>query len=405
MTTAQKQSYIVTNSNAVRRESFEGREHLVVPVVMVVQGVLQGSDGNVLFPPEEIDKYPAAWNGRPIPVLHPEQNGAQVSANSPDIIEKNTIGSIFNAYSEGGKLKAEAWIDVEKAIRLGNEPLLAQLENGEVVEISTGYFSDLEPKRGAWEGVDYIGVHRNIRPDHLALLPGEVGACSIEDGCGTRVNSKKGDGFVTKLQRAFDTLAEATGLKSNCACGEGEMTDAERLKQAGDKLVANGKLAAKDIEKLQNFDPEQRKMALALMDSMAEVSEPEDGEELNGDGGDGATNEDGQGGGSGEDEEDIVAMSRGKAPKDINKLIANRVDEQVRRSDVVSKLTANAECPFDEKDMAGMSVNHLEKLEKSIRPVDYSGQGGFSANSGTTENVQPMTLNKGVLGGKRKESE
>ena len=403
MTTAQKQSYIVTNSNAVRRESFEGREHLVVPVVMVVQGVLQGSDGNVLFPPEEIDKYPAAWNGRPIPVLHPEQNGAQVSANSPDIIEKNTIGSIFNAYSEGGKLKAEAWIDVEKAIRLGNEPLLAQLENGEVVEISTGYFSDLEPKRGTWEGVDYIGVHRNIRPDHLALLPGEVGACSIEDGCGTRVNSKKGDGFVTKLQRAFDTLAEAAGLKSNCACGEGEMTDAERLKQAGDKLVANGKLAAKDIEKLQNFDPEQRKMALALMDSMAEVSEPEDGEELNGDGGDGATNEVDQG--SGEDDEDIVAMSRGKAPKDINKLIANRVDEQVRRRDVVSKLTANAECPFDEKDMAGMSVNHLEKLEKSIRPVDYSGQGGFSANSGTTENVQPMTLNKGVLGGKRKESE
>lgn len=403
MTTAQKQSYIVTNSNAVRRESFEGREHLVVPVVMVVQGVLQGSDGNVLFPPEEIDKYPAAWNGRPIPVLHPEQNGAQVSANSPDIIEKNTIGSIFNAYSEGGKLKAEAWIDVEKAIRLGNEPLLAQLENGEVVEISTGYFSDLEPKRGTWEGVDYIGVHRNIRPDHLALLPGEVGACSIEDGCGTRVNSKKGDGFVTKLQRAFDTLAEAAGLKSNCACGEGEMTDAERLKQAGDKLVANGKLAAKDIEKLQNFDAEQRKMALALMDSMAEVSEPEDGEELNGDGGDGATNEVDQG--SGEDDEDIVAMSRGKAPKDINKLIANRVDEQVRRRDVVSKLTANAECPFDEKDMAGMSVNHLEKLEKSIRPVDYSGQGGFSANSGTTENVQPMTLNKGVLGGKRKESE
>ena len=403
MTTAQKQSYIVTNSNAVRRESFEGREHLVVPVVMVVQGVLQGSDGNVLFPPEEIDKYPAAWNGRPIPVLHPEQNGAQVSANSPDIIEKNTIGSIFNAYSEGGKLKGEAWIDVEKAIRLGYEPLLAQLENGEVVEISTGYFSDLEPKRGTWEGVDYIGVHRNIRPDHLALLPGEVGACSIEDGCGTRVNSKKGDGFVTKLQRAFDTLAEAAGLKSNCACGEGEMTDAERLKQAGDKLVANGKLTAKDIEKLQNFDAEQRKMALALMDSMAEVSEPEDGEELNGDGGDGATNEVDQG--SGEDDEDIVAMSRGKAPKDINKLIANRVDEQVRRRDVVSKLTANAECPFDEKDMAGMSVNHLEKLEKSIRPVDYSGQGGFSANSGTTENVQPMTLNKGVLGGKRKESE
>lgn len=402
MTTAQKQSYIVSNSNAVRRESFEGREHLVVPVVMVVQGVLQGSDGNVLFPPEEIDKYPAAWNGRPIPVLHPEQNGAQVSANSPDIIEKNTIGSIFNAHSEGGKLKAEAWIDVEKAIRLGNEPLLAQLENGEVVEISTGYFSDLEPKRGTWEGVDYIGVHRNIRPDHLALLPGEVGACSIEDGCGTRVNSKKGDGFVTKLQRAFDTLAEATGLKSNCACGEGEMTDAERLKQAGDKLVANGKLAAKDIEKLQNFDPEQRKMALALMDSMAEVSEGDD-EELNGDGGDGATNEVDQG--SGEDEEDIVAMSRGKAPKDINKLIANRVDEQVRRRDVVSKLTANAECPFNESDMEGMSVNNLEKLEKSIRPADYSGQGGFSANSGTTENVQPMTLNKGVLGGKRKESE
>lgn len=389
-----------TLESSTRRETFEGREHVVAPVVMIVSGVLPGSDGPVLTPEEEVARYPAAWNGRPVPVLHPEKNGQQVSANSPDVIERNSIGHVFNTHYTGGKLKGEAWLDEEKAKRLGHGALIERIEAGEVMELSTGFFSDLEQKAGTYNGRDYIAVHRDIRPDHLALLPDEVGACSVADGCGTRNNAKAG-GFMSKMQGALNTIAEGLGLRDNCQCeGDETMDDAERIKAQADKLVANGKLSAKDIEKLQDFDPEQRRMVRAIMDSMEDAGEAtgeeetiEDFEQVEGAG----------------DEEPIEGMSanrgsgKGKGGEDIDTIVANRVDQAIRRRDVTEKLTANADCPFSKDDMAGMSVNHLEKLERSIRPVDYSGQGGMATNAGTTENVQPLTMGKGVLGAKRKQ--
>jgi len=47
---------------------------------------------------------------------------------------------------------------------------------------------------GVWNEEEYHSIVRNYRPDHLALLPGAIGACSWEDGCGIRANKdiKKG---------------------------------------------------------------------------------------------------------------------------------------------------------------------------------------------------------------------
>jgi hypothetical protein len=55
---------------------------------------------------------------------------------------------------------------------------------------------------GDWNGIKYNSVAKNHRPDHLALLPGGVGACSVKDGCGIRANSenKKGGKSVDRLE-------------------------------------------------------------------------------------------------------------------------------------------------------------------------------------------------------------
>ena len=63
------------------------------------------------------------------------------------------------------------------------------LEKGLLMEVSTGLFSDDESIQGQWNDKKYIGIVRNHKPDHLALLPGGVGACSANDGCGIRINS------------------------------------------------------------------------------------------------------------------------------------------------------------------------------------------------------------------------
>lgn len=385
------------SGDQIRREMHDGAEHLVVPAVLIVEGVLNDS----FVPAEEFGKYVDSWNGIPVPVLHPEEHGEHISANRPDIIDKNTIGRVYNAHVDGNKLKAELWLNIDKANRLGHDALIDQLAAGEVVELSTAYFADDEKKAGNFNGNSYSGIARNLRPDHLALLPGNVGACSVEDGCGTRTNNAKG-GLKVKVTDAFDTLAKALGLRANCECNGGnpmstENQRAEKLKalkehlaankveqKSIDKLTANKKLTPEQMEMLMGMDKEALKQAVALADSMMVVEDTPDPAAM-------------------EDEEDAgmmansVKASGGKVTinqEELDKMVANRVDEQIRRGEVMRKLTANEACAFDEKQLKSMHVDHLETYEKSIRPTDYSGGGGFASNSDAVDtNVTPLRAN------------
>ena len=172
-----------------REETLMGRNHLVVPVVALTEMVLQSSTSDVpeLALAEEFGANVLAWNGRPIVVNHPELEGEKVSASLPDVVDKEKIGEIYNTVLDGKKLKLEAWIDLERAEELGGtiSETVQKLQNGEeVIEVSTGLFSNVEAKVGKFNGKDYEGIWRNIVPDHLAILSEATGACSIEDGCG-----------------------------------------------------------------------------------------------------------------------------------------------------------------------------------------------------------------------------
>ena len=172
-----------------REETLMGRNHLVVPVVALVEMVLQSStsENPELALAEEFGANPLSWNGRPIVVNHPEINGEKVSASLPEIVDKEKIGEIYNTTLDGKKLKLEAWIDLERAEGLGGtiyETVQRLQEGEEVVEVSTGLFSNVEEKAGRFSEEDYQGIWRNVVPDHLAILSEATGACSIEDGCG-----------------------------------------------------------------------------------------------------------------------------------------------------------------------------------------------------------------------------
>ena len=178
-------------TSVTRLETFEGRSHLAVPVIAIVEGVIQASNAPApeLALAEEFGKAPAAWNGRPVVVNHPrDDNGEMVSANSPLVLQAEQIGHIFNArLLDDKKLSVEAWIDTSRTTELGGRwaATVERLEAGEVVEVSIGAFMSLEKEPGRFNGQDYSGIWRDVLPDHLALLEeGTVGACSVEDGCG-----------------------------------------------------------------------------------------------------------------------------------------------------------------------------------------------------------------------------
>lgn len=187
-------NFLTTNlhGKSTRIEEHEGKEYLVSPVVMLKEGVHAGSNGPLFYDARDLESSAASWNGMPVVVNHPSVNGYSVSVNDLPQSARKQVGTIKNAKWERGKLKADAWLDVEQMTALLPEFVDPLLNDGGVLEVSTGLFTDNEYFQGHFEGKDFQYVARNHRPDHLALLPGQVGACSIADGCGLNVNQSNG---------------------------------------------------------------------------------------------------------------------------------------------------------------------------------------------------------------------
>lgn len=174
----------------VRKEKLQGRDYYVAPASMLVPGVLNGSRGPVYYPEEEASLEPQIWNHVPLVVYHPMENGKFVSARSPEVLEKYGVGLVLRA-GFNGKLRSEAWFDIDNTRRV-DERVLQSLENNEPLELSTGLSAELEPaEEGAvYNGRSYTHIARNFKPDHLAVLPDQVGACSLDDGCGVLANAQ-----------------------------------------------------------------------------------------------------------------------------------------------------------------------------------------------------------------------
>jgi hypothetical protein len=187
----------------IREEVLDGKKHLVVPVVMMVEGVHNGSRGPTLHQASELATDTHLWNGIPVTINHPQKDGQNISANSPEVITQSVVGRIFNARYEDG-LKAEAWIDLA-SISEKSPAALAYIRSGRPLEVSVGVFNDTDYTEGEWNGETYESIASNYRPDHLALLPEEKGACSWEDGCGIRAN-KEGGNMTKELMEVLKDL-------------------------------------------------------------------------------------------------------------------------------------------------------------------------------------------------------
>jgi len=178
-------------SYTVQEKIHQDRKHLIVPVVMMVEGVHEGSGGALLHLIEDLGKFPESWNGIPVVINHPKTNDQFCSANSPDIIDNECTGRVYDTHVAGSKLKANIWLDDEKLQKKSPDAYQSIIDNNEL-EVSVGVFTENEDTQGEYNGENYDAIARNHRPDHLAILPGGTGACSLDDGCGIRVNEKGG---------------------------------------------------------------------------------------------------------------------------------------------------------------------------------------------------------------------
>lgn len=387
---------------------YDGRSFLVAPVVALVPGVLNGE----LVLPEEIGRYVEAWNDAPIPIGHPMAHGVPVSARSLDVLAADVIGRFQNVRFDG-RLIGEAWLDIDKASRLGAEDLLVRLRAGQPVEVSTGYFRDVEETAGEWDGAPYSVISRNIRPDHLALLPDGIGACSWRDGCGIpRIMTAAGGTMLVTyelslddaLRRVHDAFMERFGSLPPLPTQDGDNTWVREV--FTDRVIARlrGQLVAvpytlsEDEQQVMFGEPIPVEIVYQPV-GMSFVGESQATVLPNHSGGCNCM-----------DEITVPAVHTDAAviaaapilalPQEVqdfatllaelggvdalrDALAGLRANAQAERASLLTQLTSNDRCAFTANELSAMPTVTLTKLARSIQPVDFSGRGmpGLSDDS------------------------
>lgn len=194
-----------------RREDLEGRPHLVVPCAMLREGVIAGSEGAVFYPADEIEKSVGLWNGMPIVVNHPEEDGVNVSARSKSVFNQTKVGVLLETeYDE--KLRAECWFD-EARVKEVDVRVYNAIVKKQKMEVSTGLDADSDEKKGKFGAEEYKFSVSNLRPDHLAILPDSIGAMSVKMGGGLFANAAKHpEGFATIMNRSIVEAVKPLGV-------------------------------------------------------------------------------------------------------------------------------------------------------------------------------------------------
>lgn len=229
---------IQLKTEMIRNETLDGKSFKVVPMVMLVEGVHEGSAGPYLYTEEAISARPEIWNMKPVVVFHPENS---ITACTKEIIENRGIGIIMNAHYDGG-LKAEAWIDPDKLKvvdkRIGNK-ISKAMEKGQMIELSTGLYADSDETPGEWgdKKEKFNGTLTNIASDHLAVLPDQKGACSIADGAGFIRNA---EGKPIDLSKSWTQYFENLGTNN--------------LRQQLSQLIAKDK----EFRWVEDIDPDEK---------------------------------------------------------------------------------------------------------------------------------------------------
>ncbi len=180
------QVHIRSCGTPARKEMYQGKEYLVVPVVALVEGVIHAVNASMpeFVPRAALMRSAHTWNGRPLVIGHPVKNGVQISANDPIVMREQSFGWIFASRAAGARLGMEAWCDPDRLRTLGQNKLLEDITNGKPIEVSVGAHVKTLVKEGLHLAKRYAAEWVEMIGDHLAFLPGGRGACSCEMGCG-----------------------------------------------------------------------------------------------------------------------------------------------------------------------------------------------------------------------------
>ena len=211
----------IANMASIRKERRNGRDKIVVPSATLPDGIVMNG---IIYPAEEIEKGFMSLNNTYAPLGHPTVNGMFVSASDPEGINIGWIGAHNeNVRRENGRVLLDKVIDVARANEsVGGRSVLEAVEKGTPIHTSTGLFCDLE----ASTDDAYEFIARNMAFDHDAILLGEDGAATPEQGVGMMVNAKGEESQIDVINSVFEDFEREMDWAADMA-----LRAAERLER------------------------------------------------------------------------------------------------------------------------------------------------------------------------------
>lgn len=242
-------AYTAVDNSQIRRENVDGRDYIIVPSSTLPPNVVMNG---VLYPASETARTFMQLNDKLAPLGHPKNAaGEWISAGHPTAIHVNHVGAFNRNVSLNpvtGKVDVEKWIDVEYAARTPRGPeLLAAIEAEEPIHTSIAIWLAVTP---AAEGLPYGAVATYQAIDHDAILLGEPGAATPEDGVGLFVNVDAGTlGGMTSQEKHEVLRAAGTARWPELYSWLADFTDATavyELEQRSDGPVPANRYVAVD---------------------------------------------------------------------------------------------------------------------------------------------------------------
>jgi hypothetical protein len=365
----------------IKVELYDGVEHLVLPVIAAKEMVMN----EMFYPADVLKDSVSEWEGTVVTMNHPQINNVGVSAKTKRVQELNRVGTFFNTtFTDDNKLKGEIWLNEKKTTDLGYGHVIDTILNGGKLEVSTGLRGDYIHMNSSYKGKNYKKVIKQIRPDHLAILTNEEGACSLKDGCGAMVNNCKEECTCKKevkkqtiweninnaLSSISEQIADFRGDKKMIA-NENSDPEQETIKNDGNAEVENV-----PVEEV----PETVSEAVGLSNDIKgdDMSEDLEKKDLTLD-------------------EKLDKVVESVEDGEVKEIIGNSI-KQYRESlaTCVEKIIANSD--YTQEELKGLPYSHLLKLEGVVsnkKQPDFSGRvfsKGESEKESPLKNYTPPSI-------------
>jgi hypothetical protein len=339
------------------------------------------------------------------------------------------------------------WLTVEKLRRSSEgKEAEARFRQGVMTEVSTGYFAARHQTTGMHRGTSYGIEQSGIIPDHIAILVDEIGACSIEGGCGAPRLNTRGDmdpkekTFLSRILALLTMSGVTEQGEDGDDAGDEDASGGDPDPNTANNDGADGSEADSgddggsgdddaDEDELMN-EQERADLVARLLNSTKLSLEEEQltamtDDQLNGlaqlagcgcgdgdasaDGGEGpAALDDGiaddgdegspvanSGGLSGDDMNFVRSLRElsGGTVEGLTSLIeagkAEAERRETQRVALVKALEENDQCAASKATLNSMSLEVLEAFDRSLSPLSYAGRGGARVENRDEQDLPP----------------